>query len=37
MPLNEQEIESQLAQFEPFQDQTKNAKNHMRELIKQLI
>jgi len=37
MPLNEQEIETQLSQYEPFQEQTKNAKNHLRELIKQLI
>ena len=37
MPLNEQEIESQLQQYEPFQERTKNAKTHMRELIKQLI
>ena len=26
MPLDENEIESQMTQFEPFQDQTKNNK-----------
>lgn len=34
MPMDEKEIEQQLAQYEPFQDQTKNCKQHMRDLIK---
>ena len=37
MPLDEAEIESQMSQFEPFAAQTRNNKQHMRELIRQLI
>lgn len=37
MPLNEQEIEQQMASFEPFKEATENHKSHMRELIRQLI
>ena len=37
MPLNEAEIESQLSQFEPFQESVKNHKAHSREFVKQLI
>lgn len=37
MPLNEEEITRQMGAFEPFQDITENSKNHMKELIKQLI
>lgn len=37
MPLDEKEIETQMQQFEPFQQQTKNSKDHLRDLIRQLI
>jgi len=34
MPLNEQEIETQMKAFEPMQDKTENNKSHMREFIR---
>ena len=37
MPLNEEEIEKQMSQYEPMQEKTENNKSHMREFIKQLI
>lgn len=37
MPMDESEIESQMGTYEPFQDATKNSKQHMRDLIRQLI
>lgn len=37
MPLNEAEIESQMASFDPFVDSTENNKAHMREFVRQLI
>lgn len=37
MPLNEAEIEQQMASFEPFKAETENNKAHMRDLIRQLI
>lgn len=37
MPLDEAEIESQMSSFEPFAAQTRNCKQHMRDLIRQLI
>lgn len=38
MPLNEQEIEHQMAVYQPFQESaTENSKNHMKEFVKQLI
>jgi 26S proteasome regulatory subunit N5 len=37
MPLNEQEIETQMSKFEPFLNSTENSKSHMREFIRQLI
>lgn len=37
MPMDEKEIEAQLAVFEPFSEATRNAKQHMRDLIRQLI
>jgi len=33
-PMDEREIEQQLAAFEPFQDSTKNSKLHRNEFIK---
>lgn len=33
-PMDEREIEQQLAAFEPFQDTTKNSKLHRNEFIK---
>lgn len=37
MPMDEAEIEAQMGQYEPFQDSTRNSKQHMRDLIRQLI
>ena len=37
MPMDEQEIEKSLIHYEPFQEMTRNNKQHMRDLIKQLI
>lgn len=37
MPLNEREIESNMMVYQPFADETENAKSHMREFIRQLI
>lgn len=37
MPLNEAEIEQQMAKYEPFLAETKNHKTHLREFLKQLI
>jgi hypothetical protein len=37
MPLNEVEIEQQMAGFEPFLNSTENCKSHMREFIRQMI
>lgn len=37
MPLNEAEIEGQMASFDPFVDSTENNKAHMREFVRQLI
>lgn len=34
MPLNEEEIEKQMSQYEPMQEKTENNKSHMREFIK---
>jgi hypothetical protein len=37
MPLDENEIETHMVSFEPFLDQTKHNKVHMKEFIRQLI
>lgn len=37
MPLNEQEITTEMAKFDPFQEGTENHKAHMRDFIRQLI
>lgn len=37
MPLNESEIEGQMATFDPFVEATENSKAHMREFVRQLI
>lgn len=37
MPLKEEEIEQQVAHYEPFRAETENNKIHLREFIKQLI
>lgn len=37
MPLNEAEIQQQMATFEPFLESTENNQSHMRELLRQLI
>jgi len=34
MPMNEQTIQTDMSIFEPFQDRTMHAKNHMIELIR---
>lgn len=34
MPLNEKEIESQMLAYSPFQDETENNKQHMRDFIR---
>lgn len=34
MPLQEDDIKSQMSAFEPFQDRTMHSKNHMIELIR---
>jgi hypothetical protein len=34
MPLDEAEIENQMSSFEPFAAQTRNYKQHMRDLIR---
>ena len=37
MPLQEDDITQQMAQFEPFQERTLHNKNHLIELIRQLV
>lgn len=37
MPLNEEEIQNEMRNYEPFKDETENNKSHMRDLIRQLI
>ena len=37
MPLNEDEIEGQVRDYEPFRTDTENSKLHLREFLKQLI
>ena len=37
MPMKEDDITSQFSIFEPFQDRTMHSKNHMIELIRQLV
>jgi len=37
MPLQEDDITTQMAAFEPFQERTLHSKNHLIELIRQLI
>lgn len=37
MPLQEDDIMSQMGGYEPFQDRTLHSKNHMIELIRQLV
>ena len=37
MPLNEQEIETQMSVYEPFQAKVENHASHLREFIRQLI
>ena len=37
MPLQEDDITKQMAAFEPFQDRTLHSKNHLIELIRQLV
>jgi len=37
MPLYEETIQSEMSIFEPFQERTMHAKNHMIELVRQLV
>ena len=37
LPFNEDQIEQQMLVFEPFQEGTRNHKNHLRELLRQLV
>lgn len=37
MPMDEVEIENQMGQYEPFCEVTRNNRQHMRDLIRQLI
>mmetsp|Transcript_5451 Transcript_5451/g.8489 ORF Transcript_5451/g.8489 Transcript_5451/m.8489 type:complete len:89 (+) Transcript_5451:959-1225(+) len=37
MPLNEGEIEKQVAVFDPFKEETENHQSHLREFVRQLI
>lgn len=37
MPLQEDDITQQMSAFEPFQDRTLHSKNHLIELIRQLV
>lgn len=37
MPMNEATIQTDMSGFEPFQERTLHAKNHMIELIRQLV
>lgn len=37
MPMNEEQVERSLHNFEPFLESTKNHKRHISEFVKQLI